>query len=350
MSNNIYSRWYNGSLMLYPGEHGTGINFFVDATSGLDTNNGLSWTTPKLTIQAAVDTCINSRGDTVYLTNGYTVGGVGDAGRGTDFTETVTVSTGNVTIIGVSPQSPGAFPGGYGGMLWSPASSGQHCLIVDAFNVRVKNISFEPDGAYAIYISSSDWAVQTGQEFQAADCWFMGLWNNADGGIFNGQLAGNGNDPVSWMHIHHCKFEYLHNVATNAYAIRAISGPAAYCNMSSITNCHFRECNGFIGIAGTSGSILDNRFDIVGEDYTATEIIDLRNSGGDRAFQIHGNEFNGVGAGAYTFAGGFRSSASAGAYVTGDHWDGNRIDPGAQTAVPADVTVEGWTRDAGPSA
>jgi hypothetical protein len=44
-----------------------GQKFYVDGTSGSDTNDGLSWETGFKTIQKAVDSCGNGRGDVIFV-------------------------------------------------------------------------------------------------------------------------------------------------------------------------------------------------------------------------------------------------------------------------------------------
>ena len=67
MPNPMSSRWVKGSLVIYPPEY-PGTCFFVDSTNGDDTNNsGLDWENALATIDAAVDKCTASTGNTIYV-------------------------------------------------------------------------------------------------------------------------------------------------------------------------------------------------------------------------------------------------------------------------------------------
>jgi hypothetical protein len=90
------------------------IAYYVDAASGSDTNDGLSWQSAKATIQSAL--ALATRGDTVLVSNGvYNVGGSavgGGVSNRVAITNAVTVQSVNgyrhTVIVGTGPVGPGA--------------------------------------------------------------------------------------------------------------------------------------------------------------------------------------------------------------------------------------------------
>ena len=88
-----------------------GQYFFVDARGhwgvGSDNNDGLSWTTPLATIQAAVNKCVDKRGDVILVGSASNCKGDHYAGTSTHqwdymkIKENVLITTSNVHIIAV---------------------------------------------------------------------------------------------------------------------------------------------------------------------------------------------------------------------------------------------------------
>jgi hypothetical protein len=66
MANNLNARWYNNVLALYPPNH-TGIAYYVDATNGASTNQGLSWTDALATVDQAIAKCTANTGNKIYM-------------------------------------------------------------------------------------------------------------------------------------------------------------------------------------------------------------------------------------------------------------------------------------------
>lgn len=66
MANNLNARWYNGVLALYPPSH-TGIAYYVDATNGASTNQGLSWTDALATVDQAIAKSTANTGNKIYM-------------------------------------------------------------------------------------------------------------------------------------------------------------------------------------------------------------------------------------------------------------------------------------------
>lgn len=60
----LASRWTNGQLVVYPGDV-PGTVYYVYATAGSDSNDGLTWDSPLATIDAAVNKC--SAGDVILV-------------------------------------------------------------------------------------------------------------------------------------------------------------------------------------------------------------------------------------------------------------------------------------------
>jgi len=91
---NMYSRWYAGSLVIYPGDSGPGTEFFVDSTNGLDTNTGLDWINALATIDAANDKCTASNGDKIIVAPFHTEDLAADSA--------IDLDTEGVTVVGVN--------------------------------------------------------------------------------------------------------------------------------------------------------------------------------------------------------------------------------------------------------
>ena len=121
----LYSRWYNGQLVIYPGEHGPGTDFFVDATNGADTNTGLNWENALATIDAAVNKCEASNGDIIYVAPFHAENLAADSA--------VDIDVAGVTIIGVRY-------GRHMPTLTASAVAGD--LKLAANNVSIQNIRF----------------------------------------------------------------------------------------------------------------------------------------------------------------------------------------------------------------
>lgn len=64
--NLLNARWYNGNMLLYPPLH-TGIAYFVDATNGASTNQGLSWDDALATVDQAIAKCTANTANKIYM-------------------------------------------------------------------------------------------------------------------------------------------------------------------------------------------------------------------------------------------------------------------------------------------
>ncbi len=89
----MYSRWYQGQLIVYPGIEGPGEEWFVDSTSGADTNTGKDWENALATLDAAVNKCTASNGDTIYVAPFHTEALAADSA--------VDVDLAGISIVGV---------------------------------------------------------------------------------------------------------------------------------------------------------------------------------------------------------------------------------------------------------
>jgi len=67
-SHKIGDPGYGADSLGHPG--GDGVTFYCDYTSGLDTNSGYDAKAAKKTLQAAIDLCVNQRGDRIVVMRG----------------------------------------------------------------------------------------------------------------------------------------------------------------------------------------------------------------------------------------------------------------------------------------
>lgn len=87
----LHSAWAGGSLVVYPGGIGQGVEFYVDSVNGTTGAGGLSWKDAVPTIQAAVDKCTSNQGDRVFI-----------AGAPTAYAENVTITNKHLlSLVGV---------------------------------------------------------------------------------------------------------------------------------------------------------------------------------------------------------------------------------------------------------
>ena len=66
----LYSKWYAGNMIIFPGLLGKGNVFFVDPANGNDGNSGASALNAKASMQAAIDLCVDWQGDRIVRMKG----------------------------------------------------------------------------------------------------------------------------------------------------------------------------------------------------------------------------------------------------------------------------------------
>lgn len=119
------------------GAYGPGTVFYVDGTSGLDTNNGLTRDTPLLTVTAALAKCTNSKGDVIQILR--------NSPTSPPATETfpIAVNKANVTIRGIlSPRGAMLSDSGIGSHTQNKAcfEIGAHYVTIEDLYIGVDNL------------------------------------------------------------------------------------------------------------------------------------------------------------------------------------------------------------------
>ena len=124
MANNLNARWYNGVLALYPPSH-TGIAYYVDATNGASTNQGLSWIDALATVDQAIAKCTANIGNKIYMAPWHA------ESEATAATALLTMSKAGIDLIGMRQgnQRP-----------TFTVTAADSYLTVTAANCRVSNI------------------------------------------------------------------------------------------------------------------------------------------------------------------------------------------------------------------
>lgn len=155
-----------------------GTRFFVDAAADSDGYTGKDLLHPLKTIQAALDKCTASKGDTVYVRNGA-------------YAETLTMTKAGVRLIGESH-----------GVVITGATDATDTLVISGNNCEVENVSI------AGYDTGDDISLikVTGNECIIKNCYFT----EANGEY---QLEGNTADE---MIVVGCRFTSPHDVTNGA--------------------------------------------------------------------------------------------------------------------------------------
>lgn len=152
-----------GRVIIYPGGVGYGVERYVDPT-GSDARDGLSWTTPFATIQAAVDASVSGQGDRIYIMPGT-------------YDENVVIEGKDyLSLIGV-------LPGGYARPDIVPAA-GKAISVIASHGVTLQHLRA---------VSADDDAVHMeGNGFLIDDCVLDGDGNGATDALL--RLRGNADD------------------------------------------------------------------------------------------------------------------------------------------------------------
>lgn len=179
--------------------HPTGIVFYVDPNHGAasDSNDGTNPDAPLATIQAALDRCVNYRGDVVLVS-------LNDAWQfstklQTGFVESAVCTVGGVRIVGVS-KSPVGVP-------WAAGATGEFALTVEGCDVIVEGFAFTSTGVGSDGIMIEwDGLTKFGDNVTVRNCHFETLdvgiqleysWNTKiESCTFNDCTLGIYNDPL----------------------------------------------------------------------------------------------------------------------------------------------------------
>jgi hypothetical protein len=263
-----------------------GTAWFVDGTSGVDTNGGKTWSAALKTIAKAVT--LVSADDTIFL-------------KGT-FSEAVTCSTAGVRFIGV-------------GTTWkqtswtAPTVAGSFCLKIAAANVEVANIYFKPviytsSGIPSgIYLSGANWAY-------IHDCRFQGQTGSYKA-IYS-PVCDSDN-----VHIVGCEFLYM-NTATHGCGIFGVEAGGLSYSGWVVADCIFNSCTTDIDFNGRACTLKGNIHPIGG--ITAAGAVNAAVTG--VAIDLSGTSSGGNTVTGCSLAGAYTSTLYIGG-AAGDNWAGN---------------------------
>ncbi len=154
-----------------------GTTWYVDTNSGRDSNTGLSWSAPFLTMQEAFDH-LTSFGDTIYF-----VGNVAE-----HLTSPLATAQ-NVTIVGATtrPRHADTHPGGgeKSGATWKSAGTNSPLLTLRNSGWRFENILFVAHASnYAVELQRNATETAAG-EFDASHAEFRNCRFASGAGGFN---------------------------------------------------------------------------------------------------------------------------------------------------------------------
>jgi hypothetical protein len=271
------------------GVNSGGSVFYVDGTNGVAGNNGSSWSTPMLTIQAAVTAA--SAGDTIFL-------------KGT-FTEEVTCTKDSIKFLGAGPNNAEN--------VWMENAAGDTLLTLSGKNCIISNIRFRvpTTGGIAIALTGADYTIIEG-------CYFQGR---------TGSLQAILNNGGSSCKILNNIFAYLNTAVTGA-AILGVTYTAIPSGWEIAYNT-FHSNLRHLSMTMRQSFIHDNLFQAIGldndnTDLTATTKCDVyTGSAGDGQYNtVTRNMFQGD----YSNTGGYKASAN-------DNWFGNISDDVAESTV-----------------
>lgn len=203
-----------------------GITYKVDTVNGLDTNTGLTWTEPFLTMEKALATIVD--GDTILLRGTVAEDGTAPAGLVLDHNR--------ITIRGVDTGLGSSITGT--GAVWMEAAASQtELLTISGKGCRLENICFRGPskvtgpGGYTVgaclRLSAADGLTIVGCRFQGRA--------NSSAAIYSAVCNS------SLVHILDCEFIYW-NTATYGAAIRGLqAGGLGYTDWV-IDGCRFASC------------------------------------------------------------------------------------------------------------
>ena len=257
MANPKSAAWYGGGVMPVINQPGAGKSIYVEGTSGLNTNDGLTPETPVLTLTYALSLATANANDYIFVL-GYPGAAVGE-------TWPIAVNKSKVHIIG-TPTQAAPSP-----LFNAPADTA--CFLISVSNVEVSGIEFSAGASHGcIETSGGAW------KGNVHDCFFG--WQDA--GMYGIWLS-NDTDLADCPHwwIHDNKFgDKLtdHNIYIMYNSTRTIiednlflgvaSGKIgifvdqAGANVGAILNNVFKVADAATGeaitfIAGTVGTLVD---------------------------------------------------------------------------------------------
>ncbi len=282
-----------------------GNAWFVDRTSGSNSNTGTAWDQAFETIQKAVDEALSF--DTIYVAPAIA-----------DYSEAVVTRDANATRVQNYCRIIGTRRGGSftHQPYWVSGAAASPCLTLNAVGWTIHGFKFEPSlSAYAIVANmQADRAGQIAIRTLIDGCTFVDLASTCLGGI---DLRG-----APWeCSVTNCVFMFIQNAGGTAIAIGSTSTGFALayrCLFRGNTFFDNDNCIHF-GIAGRgiNGSLfIGNVFGGDSFDGAMTEKLNLGEDTAGGGNIVMGNCFGGT----YSNAGGYDASGGVGGE---DDWGGN---------------------------
>lgn len=279
------------------GLDGKGSVWYVSSASGVDGNDGKSWSSAKLTIQNAVTSA--SAGDVIYI-------------QGT-FTEAVTCSKDSISFIGAGPT--------VNDNVWMEGETpGITLMTLTGKNCRFENIRFRvpTTGGIGINMSGADYTVIQGCYFQGRAGSLQAILNNGGSSC---KIIGN-------------VFAYM-NTSTVGAAILGVTYTAIPAGWEIAYNT-FHSNLKHISMTMRQSYVHDNMLQSIGLSatntaLTATVMCDVYtgSAGNGQYNTVTGNNMQGD----YSITGGYKSATS-------DDWYGNHASDVASTG---NVALDGTT-------
>jgi len=238
-----------------------GATYYV-ATTGADTNGGLSWSDAKLTIQAALDLCTGRGLNTVFVGSG-------------GFAESLQTPLNTTTSPAPFGQLIAARPTsmGFGTYLTAATSSGT-ILTVRARGWRISGFELEiPTTGKGIDLDSLSTDCKA-HYTQIDNCLIFGQGNATLGIDFNNQS--------NWVLIEDCDFVTITNIGATAQAIGSSNSTTGNANFPIIRRCRFVGNNKNIhldGLRGFNSGLIEDCIFMNDSTTTASEYINLTGGG-----------------------------------------------------------------------
>jgi len=173
-----------------------GTSYFVKATGGADTNDGLSWASAFATIQKAIDTCATAVGDRIFVAPGTYVENLTIAKSKVSIY--AAVPTGNAKRVGVAPASgialdvqTGALSLSVFGLRFVGVGALGYGMQLGADGCRFEECDFTADTSHGGHLqsrSAEESNTGSGAHFERClfrECGGKGIQTGADTGSFD---------------------------------------------------------------------------------------------------------------------------------------------------------------------
>jgi len=257
--------WYPGQMGVPGTDNDTGLRLdsngiilYVDPNhvDPSDQRDGTNPTAPLATIGEALTQCRAYRNDTIIVApSSYWTYGNTAVGRATPISETVTVSTPGVRIVGLMPSSALGVP-------WVADANNEVLITVNAMDVLIEGFNFWDDGYTGVTAIYSDWnSPPYGETMTVRHCFFYNI------------AYGIRMDYTWNCHIHNNLFQDITTAAINSVDTH---GDPDY---AIIERNKFVDCTAAIDLEDTDDCLIHANL-ISGDGTGAANFIDLNGGGG----------------------------------------------------------------------